>query len=353
MPQNAGSTPVFQFKAGKCKIDALPGSPNKFTISPDTRKGTISLTRGSDGVLHFRWLDRSDNSKVIDDFSIVPKETTFTRVNTGKEDDRVYILRWKPAVAAAAAGAAPTSGSTQPSRRYMFWMQQKDSGSDEANATKVNDLLNQAAPAVSSAQQQFMQMMGLSPGLSPSAPAPAASAAASAAAPVAPVADLGGMDFASLLSGMPAPPAVAASAPAAPPAAPAPVAAAQRTSLYDQLRSDTIVSSGIFEDPAIRERLLTYLPAESAAAASTPEAQVALLRETIHSPQFQQAVEVLGDALAEGSNYTAILTGFGIDPAPGMTKLMAGDPVGAFVDCIAAEAAKRKVASDAAAPAPP
>lgn len=360
MPQNGGSAPLLQFKAGKCKMEAKTDTPNKYTISPDTRKGTISLTRAADGVLHFRWLDRSDNNKVIDDYAIVPKETSFTRVNTGNEADRVYILKWKPTTPAAGVVApAPTSGAAtaQPGRRYMFWMQQKDSSVDTEHVTKVNELLNQPAPAVSTAQQQFMQMMGLAPsGAAAPAVAPAPAAATSAASTL----NLDNMDFASLLSGIALPTAptpatgnaTAATATAtAPPAVPTPASAtatAPRVSLYDQLKSDVIISSGIFEDEAIRTRLLSYLPAESAAAATTPEAQATLLRETIHSPQFQQAVEVLSDALLEGSNYTSILSSFGIDPSPGMAKLMVGDAIGAFVDCIAAEAAKRKAASAAA-----
>ena len=91
LPQNSG-TQLLQFKAGKVKSETQPNG--KLLISPDLRKGTVSLLRATDNTLHFRWIDRTSNA-VVDDFTIIPNETTFSKVNSGRENDRVYILRWK------------------------------------------------------------------------------------------------------------------------------------------------------------------------------------------------------------------------------------------------------------------
>ena len=98
---------MLSFKAGKCKMEEK--SAGKYVISPDTRKGTISLSRTTDGVLHFRWLDRTATNTVVDYFSIVPNETSFAKVNTGKESDRVYILKWKQPAAPVATSSSRTA----------------------------------------------------------------------------------------------------------------------------------------------------------------------------------------------------------------------------------------------------
>ena len=131
------------------------------------------------------------------------------------------------------------------------------------------------------------------------------------------------MDFGSLLAGLP--PAPAATAPAAstnqvaPPLAPP---SSNGTSLSTLLRSDVIVSSGILNDPEIRTRLLSYLPAESTGALTGAESEIALLQDTTRSPQFQQAVDVLGEALLDRNNYETILRSFNLDPSPGLAKLV-------------------------------
>ena len=149
LPQNSG-TQLLQFKAGKVKTETLTNG--KLLISPDLRKGSITLVRATDSTLHFRWIDRITNN-VVDDFTILPNETTFSKVTTGRENDRVYILRWKNVT----TGTVSTSSSNS-SRYCMFWMQQLDKSGDDENVKKVNEFLNQAP--LEPAQNQLMQMLG-------------------------------------------------------------------------------------------------------------------------------------------------------------------------------------------------
>ena len=141
---------------------------------------------------------------------------------------------------------------------------------------------------------------------------------------------LGNMDFGSLLAGISIPPAVPTATSNAssvlPP--PAPQIIPSATSLSSLLKSDVIVSSGIFNDPEIRLRLLSYLPADSTGNLNGAESEIALLQDTTRSPQFQQAVDVLGEALLDPNNYETILRSFNLDSAPGLAKL-----VRVMVDC--------------------
>jgi 26S proteasome regulatory subunit N13 len=58
-----------------------------------------------------------------------PDDATFSRVDTGREGDRVYLLQYKNSA-----------------RRFFFWMQHKDSSRDEELAKKVNDFMNNVQP---------------------------------------------------------------------------------------------------------------------------------------------------------------------------------------------------------------
>lgn len=59
------------------------------------------------------------------------------------------------------------------------------------------------------------------------------------------------------------------------------------------------------------------------------------LEANIRSPQFQQALETLMQALQQG-NYNSVIANLGMDPNPGMAHLMRGDAVGAFLAAAAA-----------------
>jgi hypothetical protein len=88
-------------------------------ISPDKRRGTISLEKSNDGLIHFKWTDRSSGN-TEDNRIVFPGEINFKRCRTGRENDRVYMLKFQ--------------GGQQP---LMFWMQEKLSEKDAENASKM------------------------------------------------------------------------------------------------------------------------------------------------------------------------------------------------------------------------
>jgi hypothetical protein len=53
-------------------------------LSLEHRKGKISLERAGDGLIHFKWIDRSTN-RIEDDRIVFPEEIEFKRVKTGRE----------------------------------------------------------------------------------------------------------------------------------------------------------------------------------------------------------------------------------------------------------------------------
>jgi hypothetical protein len=107
-----------QFNAGKCNL--APQEDGSFLVTPDRRKGKISLHKGSDNLLHFKWTDRSTNAPVID-LIVFSDEVVFKRVITGTPSDRVYMLKWKIG-----------------DRREMFWLQDKRTENDSDNCEKLN-----------------------------------------------------------------------------------------------------------------------------------------------------------------------------------------------------------------------
>ena len=53
-----GNEPLLKFRAGKMFTSPVDGGP-KLKVSPDKRKGTILLTKEVDGMMHFKWMDRT------------------------------------------------------------------------------------------------------------------------------------------------------------------------------------------------------------------------------------------------------------------------------------------------------
>lgn len=118
-PQNQN---LVQFRAGKCQLTPRPNG--KFLISADLRKGQVTITRGPDGLVRFKWSNFTTG--VVEDEPIVmPGESIFKKVKSPRPEDRVYILKFH-----------------QGDRRIMIWMQEKDSSKDEELVRKINDSLN-------------------------------------------------------------------------------------------------------------------------------------------------------------------------------------------------------------------
>jgi hypothetical protein len=94
---------------------------NKFLITPDRRKGQLTLLKHVDELTHLQWKDRTTNT-VVEDVIVMPHDAHFTRVNTGRTKDRVYMLQYQ-------------GGS---SRRFFFWMQNASDEKDEEVVTRLN-----------------------------------------------------------------------------------------------------------------------------------------------------------------------------------------------------------------------
>lgn len=125
---------ILSFKAGKMVTEIL--KTGKYFLKPDSRRGTINLSwktsvsnsarrssETSKGVLLFEWKDRR-TCATVDSFPILPTDNcSYTKVDTGREGDRVYLLQF---------------GKSK-DRRYFYWMQENDiKNSDEENCVKIN-----------------------------------------------------------------------------------------------------------------------------------------------------------------------------------------------------------------------
>ncbi|KAK8506357.1 hypothetical protein V6N12_034093 [Hibiscus sabdariffa] len=107
---------LLEFRAGKMLLEGK-------RVVPDTRKGLIRIARGEEGLVHFQWLDRTQN--VIEDDQIVfPDEAVFEKVN--QASSRVYILKFNT-----------------DDRKFFFWMQEPKAEDDSQLCIAVNNFINQ------------------------------------------------------------------------------------------------------------------------------------------------------------------------------------------------------------------
>jgi hypothetical protein len=349
-----GATPFVEFKAGRITMTPTEeGSENKkVKCEAETTSGSISLVK-KNGTMMFQWIDRSSGDrKVVDEFVIMGDEATFKKVKTGKDDDRVVLLRWK-----------------DDTRRCMFWMQSKDASKDEENTKKVADILKNPASAQHQGQgggpggglaglagrgglgnnAALLQMLGLQPppehasaGQEGASSSGAGATAAATTAnndpagtvtatfgeppqqPPAPSAGaFGALDLSSLL-GAGAGAGAGASAAAGTRATRAPLR------LESVVNADSILESGILSDAEVRAELLQFLP--------EGQRSDAQLETNIRSPQFSQAIQQFSAALHDQSNFASICASFGLDPssASATPHLLQGDGVRAFIAALQA-----------------
>jgi hypothetical protein len=118
-----GGVVLIKCRAGKMILSTVQEN-GKFNVTADPRRGEISLIKGNDGIVRFKWTNTVNNI-VEDDRMVFPGENIFKRVNTGRTTDRVYMLKY-------------LSGS----QRLMYWMQAKSPEKDEDFLGKVNDYIN-------------------------------------------------------------------------------------------------------------------------------------------------------------------------------------------------------------------
>ncbi|XP_037947796.1 proteasomal ubiquitin receptor ADRM1 homolog isoform X2 [Teleopsis dalmanni] len=143
-----GSGNLVEFRAGKMNMVGK-------MVHPDTRKGLVYMSQGDDGLMHFCWKDRT-TGKVEDDLIVFPDDFEYKRVDACKTG-RVYVLKFKTS-----------------SRRLFFWIQEPKTDKDDDNCRRVNELLNNPPVAQRTtadggdlqymlnnmSQQQLMQLFG-------------------------------------------------------------------------------------------------------------------------------------------------------------------------------------------------
>ncbi|XP_039064199.1 26S proteasome regulatory subunit RPN13-like [Hibiscus syriacus] len=107
---------LLEFRAGKMSLEGK-------RVVPDTRKGLIRIARGEEGLVHFQWLDRTQNV-IEDDQIIFPDEAVFEKVN--QASGRVYLLKFNT-----------------DDRKFFFWMQEPKAEDDSQLCIAVNNFINQ------------------------------------------------------------------------------------------------------------------------------------------------------------------------------------------------------------------
>lgn len=84
--------------------------------------------------------------------------------------------------------------------------------------------------------------------------------------------------------------------------------------LQDILLGEEIVRSGVLNDPEVRNELIAQLPPQQQSSEH--------LEATIRSPQLQQAITSLNEAVLPPDNFHNIATNFGLNPANGTEQLV-------------------------------
>jgi hypothetical protein len=321
--------PLATLRAGKMECKNSPTTAGKFLISPILDKGQIQLTKDEQGILKFQWKNRiSDAIDPTCDHMVFPGDASFKKVNTGRENDRVVLLQF----------------TSNASRRFFFWLQDKNEDKDEELITKFNDILdgrggNDEPPPLVEApaeqQNQPVQMADLLRvlGLPAAAPAPNAEPTSSSAPVQPPASGAGIIPAASQTGNTPLSSEDLARAMAGIGQARTPP-----TALQDIVNADDITSSAILSDQNVQQELLSTLPEGH----QTEEELVA----TLHSPQFQQTLTSLSSAL-QSDSYGSILANFSLDAAAGAEHLNRGDNVGAFLASVQDQANRSRSNSSA------
>jgi hypothetical protein len=296
---------LVQFPAGKCILTQQP--TGRYQVTADTRRGQIQLTKGTDGILHFKWVNLS-NGTVEDDRMVFGNDCKFKKVKTGRENDpkdRVYMLKF--------------NGESKP---LMLWLQNPSSSNDDELVKQVNKYLENPTAADGPANSfgtlspNLMQLLGQRGSIPPAAPAAAPSSSTSNA-PAA----FGNLDLSSLLANMNAPAQPVRPATQLPPRTPA---------LQDVITGEDIVRSGILNDPEVEAELVPLLP---------PGQQTSEhLQTTLRSAQLQQSLGSLTGALRNSDNFQSVMSNFQLNPADGHSQMIRGDGVGAFLNAIQAAA---------------
>jgi hypothetical protein len=121
------SNVLISFPAGKCQLQLQ--ADGKYLVTPEPRKGTLSLERDNDRLTHFIWTDRTSGIKE-DDLIVLPDQISFKKAKTGRPNDRIYCMRYV--------------SSTQ---YLFFWMQDKSPEKDNEYCNKISEYTNNPTSA--------------------------------------------------------------------------------------------------------------------------------------------------------------------------------------------------------------
>ncbi|ONK68043.1 uncharacterized protein A4U43_C05F6690 [Asparagus officinalis] len=106
---------LLEFRAGRMSLEGK-------RVVPDSRKGLVRIGRGEEGLIHFQWLERTQNVVELDQI-IFPDEAVFEKVS--QSSGRVYILKF-----------------SSDERKFFFWMQEPQSDGDSQLCNSVNCFIN-------------------------------------------------------------------------------------------------------------------------------------------------------------------------------------------------------------------
>ncbi|XP_055709269.1 proteasomal ubiquitin receptor ADRM1 homolog [Phlebotomus papatasi] len=322
---------LVEFRAGRMNMVGK-------MVHPDNRKGLVYVYQSDDGLIHFCWKDRTTGN-TEDDLIIFPDDCEFKKIEQCTSG-RVYLLKFKSS-----------------SRKLFFWMQETKTDKDDEWCRRINDVINNPPTNIPSggrgadnsdlqymlnnmSQQQLMQLfggVGQIGGLSSLFGGNARSSESSSARNT-PSTGGGGSGAASATAVTPPPVTSSASQPAAPKkttgsarvtnngtASESSNSATDKTNvLLSELQSylsefspsgqaasgqrnrgakpvelSAILNSEslstILTDEECRQGLEPFLP--KTAAKEPVEQQI---RDTVASPQFQQALSLFNNALQSG-----------------------------------------------------
>ncbi len=331
--------PILTCKAGK--LDLALQENGKYWVTPDLRRGEIQLVWKDDvSQLYWEWYDRRDKV-TVGSFPLEAGSTsTFERVDTGREQDRVYL--WK-----------------QNDNYHMYWLQEGTSAElDDEIVAQINQYLSNpteaapatshriatatatSAPLTSSASpsqvdalsnilenlgmlQQQQQLQEETATTSNGAIAAGTNEATSARSNNRSIASTpaGRLTLADLQGAMAALQQPTAS-----------------VALQDVVTSDAV--NTLLQDEAVQHRLLELLPEE--------QRSLDHLQENLRSPQLQQTLRSLTTALHADPDtgsldgYHSLVANFSLPQGEQALVANSGNPVLAFLDCILASVSQQQ-----------
>lgn len=224
-------TTIVEFKAGKMDWDGR-------MVTPDKRKGKLSLLKDGEDLHHVTWTDRDKNEK-IDDWVVV-QDAYLERVQkctTG----RVYVLKYLSSKI-----------------RLFFWMQEPKDDKDEEMIKKFNDGIGAEIPA---------KAVAANTGAGAASGAAGSTGAAGAAAPGSQAALQA--QLLAMLQGVQVQPR------------------GPRVTLNNMLKPETLLT--LAEDAEALAELKTHMPKEQQSDQDVVE--------TLRSPQLKQNMSVLSQAI--------------------------------------------------------